>query len=123
MNTLTLSTYTEFSVETCCTCGTMFAMTKDYRSNRLNNGGSFYCPNGHSMSYTKPRVKELEEELEAKRKELTAAKCDLLKEKNLRDQLQKNHDRLVKKGVCPCCRRSFLNLKRHIKTKHPEYIQ
>jgi hypothetical protein len=23
--------------------------------------------------------------------------------------------------VCPCCQRSFQNLSRHMKTKHPEY--
>jgi hypothetical protein len=24
-------------------------------------------------------------------------------------------------GVCPCCNRSFTNLRRHMTTKHPEY--
>lgn len=27
----------------------------------------------------------------------------------------------VKGGVCPCCNRSFVQLTRHMKTKHPDY--
>jgi hypothetical protein len=27
----------------------------------------------------------------------------------------------IKNGVCPCCTRSFTNLRRHLQTKHPEY--
>jgi hypothetical protein len=29
--------------------------------------------------------------------------------------------RRVGNGVCPCCSRSFTNLKRHIRSKHPDY--
>jgi hypothetical protein len=27
----------------------------------------------------------------------------------------------VASGVCPCCNRSFVNLRRHMKTQHPEF--
>jgi len=27
----------------------------------------------------------------------------------------------VANGVCPCCTRSFANLRRHMETTHPEY--
>jgi hypothetical protein len=123
MYNLSIQVHTEFTAETCCECGTLFAMTEQFQKNRRNNGGSFYCPNGHGMSYAKPRVELLEEELENKRKELTAEKCEVLRERALKEELYKNHKRLVKKGVCPCCRRSFINLKRHMNTKHPEYSE
>lgn len=29
----------------------------------------------------------------------------------------------VKNGVCPCCNRSFQNLKRHMNTKHPNWSE
>lgn len=28
----------------------------------------------------------------------------------------------VSKGVCPCCNRSFENLKNHMESQHPEYV-
>ena len=27
----------------------------------------------------------------------------------------------IKNGVCPCCKRHFTNLERHMHTKHPEF--
>jgi DNA repair exonuclease SbcCD ATPase subunit len=27
----------------------------------------------------------------------------------------------IKNGICPCCKRSFVQLARHMATKHPEY--
>jgi hypothetical protein len=29
-------------------------------------------------------------------------------------------EKRVRSGLCPCCKRSFVNLKRHMATKHPE---
>lgn len=26
-------------------------------------------------------------------------------------------------GVCPCCNRSFVQLARHMKTKHPDHVE
>ena len=37
-------------------------------------------------------------------------------ENKIEKQLKRIH-----KGVCPCCNRSFTNLKRHMETKHPEH--
>ena len=38
--------------ETCCVCGCAFAMPAEMQRNRRECGTSFYCPNGHGMSYT-----------------------------------------------------------------------
>lgn len=27
----------------------------------------------------------------------------------------------ISKGICPCCNRSFTNLRRHMNSKHPDY--
>lgn len=29
----------------------------------------------------------------------------------------------IGKGVCPCCNRTFVELARHIATKHPDYAK
>lgn len=39
--------------ETCCTdgCGIMFWIAEDFRNRLISTKRTFYCPNGHSMSY------------------------------------------------------------------------
>lgn len=29
----------------------------------------------------------------------------------------------IAKGVCPCCSRTFLDLQRHMQTKHPDFTK
>lgn len=120
-------TYTEkgtFITETCCNCGIAFGMPQGFRSEKLRNGGSFYCPNGHGQHYTETTVRKLERQLasEQSRHDQTKAnlrdtKGSLVAEKGHRTRLKKR----IKNGICPCCNRSFTNLKRHMNTKHPEY--
>lgn len=105
--------------EECCTCAVVFAMPASLKLERRNNGGSFYCPNGHSQHYTKTRVKQLEEQLAQIQYDLRAAKCNLLDAQNREVKLGRKLKR-VANGVCPCCKRSFTNLRQHMKTQHPE---
>lgn len=59
-------------------------------------------------------AKQREETEKTMRRNLEAA---LNKEQASKARLKKR----VKNGVCPCCTRSFTNLRRHISTKHPDY--
>lgn len=97
------------------------------------NGATWYCPNGHPRVYTESendklknqlrqekqrvewansRQRELEEELDATERSLTATKGVVTKMKK----------RAVN-GICPCCRRNFQNLQRHMHNKHPDFEQ
>lgn len=115
----------DFTMETCCNCGIPFFMpTYHYKRLLANKGESFYCPNGHGQHYTgKTEVEKLKEKLEALQKEkeqqhedLQNKWLDALGEKQkLEKQLKRVH-----KGVCPCCNRTFVNLQKHMATKHPE---
>jgi Skp family chaperone for outer membrane proteins len=99
-------------------------MPQAMRQQRLDNGGDFYCPNGHGQRYTKPRCERLESELATKQKELTAARCESLAERQKREQAEaelQRHKTRTKNGVCPCCNRSFINLRRHMASKHPSF--
>ena len=54
----------EFVTETCCNCGLVFAMLKDYKKERLKDHKSFCCPAGHSQHYvSKSDEEKLKEEL------------------------------------------------------------
>jgi hypothetical protein len=117
--------------ETCCECGTVFAMERTLNKNchRIGKKQMFYCPNGHGQYYTQSteaKIKELQEQLEraqnnsrwwkgeaeAKARSLAATKGVLTKTK-----------KRIQNGVCPCCNRSFENLARHMHNQHPEYAQ
>jgi len=117
----------------CPTCGIEFAMPEHPVAQRRLDKRSFYCPNGHTQSYTKS-------ELETLRAKLTAQEQATAKEKQRREWAEQNVERekrsnaalrgemtkvknRVGNGVCPCCTRSFTNLRLHMTTKHPGYKQ
>lgn len=125
-------------VQDCPTCGVIYAITDDLAKRRQADGGSWYCPNGHSIMYRTPdvemeREKAAEEELKRRRAEEALANArlelkylgmDYESEKRskaaIKGQLTKVKKR-VAHGVCPCCNRTFANLARHMSGQHPEY--
>lgn len=50
----------------CCNCGVFFAITADLERNLRKTKNSFYCPNGHSQSYSKSTEEVLKEKLQVK---------------------------------------------------------
>lgn len=131
-NTIELSVKLE--TETCCNCGTPFAIHAPLRQAFLDNGSTFYCPNGHPQHYTKPtkkRLAEAQKELARLREanewysdEYTRHTKELKTTKNKLRGQKAAHTRLknrIANGVCPCCNRQFVNLHRHMETQHPDY--
>ncbi|MEG3193744.1 helix-turn-helix transcriptional regulator, partial [Lysobacter sp. D1-1-M9] len=72
----------------------------------------------------KTEAQKLRDELARKDADLARAKertADLARE---RDQVAKAHRKMrrrVMNGVCPCCNRSFQNLREHMQTKHADF--
>lgn len=109
---------------TCYSCGVVFAVPSYFKTKRLEDSKSFWCPNGHSQAFVESEVQRLKKQLEEQKRstEWQRARAQRL-EKDLQSQkgqMTKLKNR-VAKGVCPCCKRSFQALARHIKTKHPDY--
>lgn len=131
METLVRSTI--FIVEDCCSCGTQFAMTEDFRRRRADDGLGFYCPDGHKQYYSKSTVTRLKEELAAAQRgrahaeEVAATRLKNVERLNNEIRTRKGVATKLKKrisgGVCPCCTRTFSQLARHMKCKHPDYSQ
>jgi len=47
----------------CCSCHVLFWVTKKHKAKLQDNKKTFYCPNGHSQSYTgKTDAQKLKEE-------------------------------------------------------------
>ena len=109
--------------ETCAGCGIGFAMPAWLMKRARETGELFYCPRGCSMSYTKSEVQRLREKLDAQTKTATlmAARAHAAE---MAEQKAQTEIRRMKKrasaGVCPCCNRTFQQLARHMKTKHPD---
>lgn len=133
MSATVLNFTVKFETEECLHCHAQFAVTAETRARFRDTHNSFWCPCcGKTMHYPGKNAEEkLREELEAERRR----KANILAEANqLRERNAKLGRRLtaqrgatkrlsnrVKNGVCPCCTRSFTNLREHMKTKHPDY--
>jgi len=110
----------------CCVCGITFAVPKDWLEARHRSGKEFRCPNGDVLLYHETTEMQLRKELTAEQKRIQALELQLT---SAQDQLEaskremKRHQKRIANGVCPCCHRSFVQLQRHMKTQHPEYVK
>lgn len=134
----TVYTETQIHIIECAACSIDFGIGADFVARRRKDHKSFYCPNGHSLSYSGPSAEEkrlasTERELEAarslaqresrrrERAEAEARTADY-KARAAKGQLTKTRKRIAA-GVCPCCNRTFQNLARHIAGQHPDFIE
>lgn len=120
------------NVGPCCKCKTNFSLPESlYTAARNSEKITFYCPYGHPQVFRegeseankmRRRAELAEQEIERQRQEaehqreraeglersVSAHKGQVTKLKNR-----------AKAGVCSCCNRTFENLARHMKSKHP----
>lgn len=64
-------------ITNCCACGVEFAAPATLLQNRREKGSDFYCPNGHTLHFTKTDVQRLREQLDR-----TVANCKHLAEEH-----------------------------------------
>jgi hypothetical protein len=122
-----------FYISDCPRCGTIFGITTSLETRRREDGKSFWCPNGHSMSFG---VGEIEDAQRLQRVAEANAKRALASRDAWRDQagaaersksaMRGQITRMKNKiaaGVCPVgnCRRPFENVKSHILTQHKDW--
>lgn len=124
-----------FFIETCCQCGVAFGIPSDLQKELHSRlGTSFYCPNGHGQHYTgKTEEQRLQEELATTKAHLRSANeswrraAQDAKHFESKANGYKGQLALVKKrvanGVCPCCNRYFVELHRHMQSKHMDFLE
>lgn len=113
---MNLTIIKSFEALECYACACLFAVTSDFKKNRVGDHNTFYCPNGHPQSYIgETEAERLKKQLaqETSRRALAEDNASKFERKLKR----------VQNGVCPECNRSFENLQRHIKTKHSHGIK
>jgi hypothetical protein len=113
----------------CGSCAVWHTVPEIVYDCHKREGGYHSCPNGHQRGWDKgtdaierentrrerDRLKQeaarLQDEIAAERKRADEAEKKVLQAK-----------RRANAGVCQCCNRTFLNVQRHMKTKHPNVI-
>lgn len=130
MTTITLETTLELT--TCCACGVAFAFPVSLMRKRLSDHQTFYCPNGHQLSFPQKSDAELAQAETAKYKQLYKEEREyaagVVSERNAAQRsltaTKAAHTRTknrIANGVCPCCHRTFAELQKHMASQHPEY--
>lgn len=114
------------STEQCCDCGVLFAMPSDMQRRRREDHKYFYCPAGHAQHYLAgfSEAEKLRRDLDRERQVREAAEARAGKAEQNLAQVARAHRKMrqrVMNGVCPCCNRSFGNLREHMKTEHADF--
>lgn len=109
---------------TCGKCGIEWAAPERWWKDKRENGDTFYCPNGHPRVFSESVSDKLRRERDQLKQQIArvedekrAAQAETEKAIAAKKRLEKR----INAGVCPCCTRSFTNMARHMKTKHPEF--
>lgn len=116
--------FTTFVEENCQSCGLEFKLPSHFVTYRKENGGAFFCPGCKvRWSYTEPEVARLRKKLERQEEMSRMERADRLAAER-REMIAKTKLKNIKKrigaGVCPHCKRSFKQLRRHMESKHKD---
>lgn len=123
MTTLTYQRALVLEIVECCNCHIEYGIPAGMNARAIRERArvSIYCPNGHQWHYT---GQDLEAQLRSARARITAAEDQAAAAERraaaARGQVTKLRRRAAN-GVCPCCHRTFSQLKRHMQAKHPDY--
>lgn len=114
----TVSLFVTIETLQCANCGLPFGITKEYMSCRRDDHGGFYCPNGHVNYYPQASEAEvLRKKLSDEQARHANTQLELMAAQKSKQRLEKR----IKNGACPCCNKQFVQLTRHMKSKHPDY--
>lgn len=131
----TFAGQSDLKVMCCPTCGIIYAIPERLRARAKELGGRqrvWFCPNGHELGYSGRSEAQTERErAEKAAAQVRWAEQRLRAERELREDTerrlsaQKGQTTKARKraaaALCPCCNRSFVQLRRHMETKHPDY--
>lgn len=112
-----------YFADCCCSeCGIAYQVPENYRNKRREDGKTFYCPNGHAQCFRESTADKLRRELNNAKQQIARAEDEarIAREDAEREtRKRKRVEKRVHNGVCPCCNRTFANVAKHMKTKHP----
>lgn len=114
----------------CPSCGILYGLTKAFADSKRENAGGYYCPNGHYLSWKENEADRLRKRLKDAERDAQWFKDAEQRERKQRQAAERSAaaykgqtTRLRKRaiaGVCAFCHRHFVNVERHVSTKHPD---
>lgn len=119
---------------TCGECSIPHAIPDEMYRDRLDNGGDWWCPNGHKLHFVTTTVDKLKRDLESARRSrdwantaLTAARDQAAAAERRRRAVKGHLTRMrnrIAAGVCPVagCRRHFDNVQAHLQGQHQDWL-
>lgn len=132
----TITSTSTFTIIRCGECSVQFALNDGFVYDRKQDHRTWYCPNGHPRWYPTGSS-----DLEIARRERQGAERKAVRLQADVDQAraEAEHQAAVArgykgafvqtkkraaKGVCPVpgCRRHFVDVERHVASKHPDYM-
>lgn len=112
----------------CTECGLLFGVPQDWKRGRQSDKRTFYCPNGHTLSYTESEADRLRRELNQMKQREAMHLDDKAKLRSAFVQaevarveavrISAKMAKRISRGVCPGCNRTFANVARHMSSKH-----
>lgn len=125
-----------YVMSACITCGVNYTVPAAQWDHQRNEGGGHYCSNGHWQGWTKGNNTQVDA-LRRRAQKAEQEQARLAQEaRDERDRRLATERRLsatqgvvtkIKRrtshGVCPCCTRSFTDLRRHMQSKHPNFAE
>jgi len=103
----------------CITCGAPYTCPEAMIVHQRQNGGYHHCPNGHSQGWNRDGSENAQ--LRRERDRLKQNEARLEEELRAAERQAAKLKKRMGAGVCPCCTRTFTNMARHMKTKHPDF--
>lgn len=115
----------------CANCGVEVWMPATILRLRLQDKRSFYCYNGHALSWSGPnederKIQRLNEQVARQARRIVFAENAQAAEERSHIATRGHLTRAKRRtaaGVCPCCNRSFKQLRLHMRSQHPEHLE
>ncbi len=111
----------------CRTCGCISTVPEVMNDQKAAEGGFRYCPSGHAWGWTTETCERerLRSERDRFKQQIAERNDEIERQTAMRKKAEGKLGRMTKRinhGVCPCCNRTFENLARHMKSKHPNVV-
>lgn len=112
----------------CRTCGCVSTVPEVMNDQLYAEGGYRHCPSGHAWGWSKETCERerLRQERDRLKQQVAQRDDEVARQIEMRKKAEGKLGRITKRinhGVCPCCNRTFENLARHMKSKHPNIAQ
>lgn len=118
-------------VLTSCWCGINVGIPDNLYRRAKQEGADLHCPLGHVFVFEETDLDRTKQRLEEEERRRRMAQERADRERTRADTAERRRvaqkgatTRLanrVKNGTCPCCKRHFVQLERHMANRHPDY--